>query len=117
MVLSELGVRITRALHNISNATIIDENALNECLNEITLALFSNPMFPSLSESDSTARDWTPLPSVSVSASLRAKASAIKGDLTFVKVLELVTNVSCRLPDRIHPAPATFVLSDHAASD
>ncbi|KAF3625410.1 Signal recognition particle 54 kDa protein 1 [Capsicum annuum] len=39
MVLAQLGGSITRALQQMSNATIIDEKVLNECLNEITRAL------------------------------------------------------------------------------
>lgn len=39
MVLAELGGSISRALQQMSNATVIDEKALNECLNEITRAL------------------------------------------------------------------------------
>ncbi|ESQ30621.1 hypothetical protein EUTSA_v10011425mg [Eutrema salsugineum] len=42
MVLGELGGRITRALQQMSNVTIIDEKALNECLNEITRALLQS---------------------------------------------------------------------------
>lgn len=41
MVLAELGGRISRAIQHMSNATIIDEKVLNECLNEITRALLS----------------------------------------------------------------------------
>ncbi|GER48448.1 signal recognition particle 54 kDa protein [Striga asiatica] len=39
MVLAQLGGTITRALQQMSNATIIDEKVLNDCLNEITRAL------------------------------------------------------------------------------
>ncbi|KAL0910505.1 hypothetical protein M5K25_021494 [Dendrobium thyrsiflorum] len=39
MVLAELGGSISRALQKMSNATIIDEKVLGECLNEITRAL------------------------------------------------------------------------------
>ncbi|KAG5537520.1 hypothetical protein RHGRI_024847 [Rhododendron griersonianum] len=39
MVLAQLGGSISRALQQMSNATIIDEKALNDCLNEITRAL------------------------------------------------------------------------------
>ncbi|CAI0402468.1 unnamed protein product [Linum tenue] len=39
MVLAQLGGSISRAIQQMSNATIIDEKALNECLNEITRAL------------------------------------------------------------------------------
>ncbi|XP_059286635.1 signal recognition particle subunit SRP54 2 [Lycium barbarum] len=39
MVLAQLGGSISRALQQMSNATIIDEKVLNECLNEITRAL------------------------------------------------------------------------------
>ncbi|KAH9611916.1 hypothetical protein KSS87_003061 [Heliosperma pusillum] len=42
MVLAELGGSITRALQQMSNATIIDEKVLNECLNEITRALLQS---------------------------------------------------------------------------
>ncbi|XP_058777488.1 signal recognition particle subunit SRP54 2-like isoform X2 [Vicia villosa] len=37
--LAELGGSISRALQQMSNATIIDENVLDECLNKITSAL------------------------------------------------------------------------------
>ncbi|CAM6101942.1 unnamed protein product [Calypogeia fissa] len=40
MVLAELGGRISRALQQMSNATVIDEKVLGECLNEISRALF-----------------------------------------------------------------------------
>ncbi|CAL5444125.1 unnamed protein product [Camellia sinensis] len=39
MVLAQLGESVSRALQQMSNATIIDEKVLNECLNEITRAL------------------------------------------------------------------------------
>ncbi|PIM99418.1 Signal recognition particle, subunit Srp54 [Handroanthus impetiginosus] len=39
MVLAQLGGSISRALQQMSNATIIDEKVLNDCLNEITRAL------------------------------------------------------------------------------
>ncbi|KAL8151253.1 hypothetical protein V2J09_021061 [Rumex salicifolius] len=42
MVLAQLGGSITRALQQMSNATIIDEKVLNECLNEITRALLQS---------------------------------------------------------------------------
>ncbi|KAL6180203.1 hypothetical protein ACLB2K_046870 [Fragaria x ananassa] len=42
MVLAELGGSISRALQQMSNATVIDEKVLNECLNEITLALLQS---------------------------------------------------------------------------
>lgn len=42
MVLAELGGSITRALQQMSNATIIDEKVLNDCLNEITRALLQS---------------------------------------------------------------------------
>ncbi|CAH8353793.1 unnamed protein product [Eruca vesicaria subsp. sativa] len=42
MVLAELGGRITHAIHQMRNVTIIDEKALNECLNEITRALLQS---------------------------------------------------------------------------
>ncbi|XP_010461733.1 PREDICTED: signal recognition particle 54 kDa protein 3 [Camelina sativa] len=51
MVLAELGGRITRAIQQMSNVTIIDEKALNECLNEITRALLqSDVSFPLVKE-------------------------------------------------------------------
>ncbi|KFK43787.1 hypothetical protein AALP_AA1G172500 [Arabis alpina] len=51
MVLAELGGRITRALQQMANVTIIDEKALNECLNEITRALLqSDVSFPLVKE-------------------------------------------------------------------
>ncbi|KAL3580029.1 hypothetical protein D5086_017864 [Populus alba] len=40
MVLAQSGGSISRAIQQISNATIIDEKALNDCFNEITRALF-----------------------------------------------------------------------------
>lgn len=42
MVLAELGGSISRALQQMSNATIIDEKVLNDCLNEITRALLQS---------------------------------------------------------------------------
>ncbi|KAL6580987.1 hypothetical protein OROMI_006910 [Orobanche minor] len=39
MVLTQLGGTISRALQQMSNATIVDEKVLNDCLNEITRAL------------------------------------------------------------------------------
>ncbi|PWA57503.1 hypothetical protein CTI12_AA408570 [Artemisia annua] len=42
MVLGELGGSITRALQAMSNATIIDEDVLNECLKQITRALLQH---------------------------------------------------------------------------
>ncbi|KAK8949712.1 hypothetical protein KSP39_PZI005764 [Platanthera zijinensis] len=42
MVLAELGGSISRALQKMSNATIIDEKVLGECLNEITRALMQS---------------------------------------------------------------------------
>ncbi|CAA7028630.1 unnamed protein product [Microthlaspi erraticum] len=42
MVLAELGGRITRAIQQMSSAIVIDEKALNECLNEITRALLQS---------------------------------------------------------------------------
>ncbi|ESQ30619.1 hypothetical protein EUTSA_v10011882mg [Eutrema salsugineum] len=42
MVLGELCGQITRALQQMSNVTIIDEKALNDCLNEITRALLQS---------------------------------------------------------------------------
>lgn len=41
MVLAEMGGRIIGALQQLSNATIIDEKVLTECLNEISRALMS----------------------------------------------------------------------------
>ncbi|KAL3736806.1 hypothetical protein ACJRO7_025696 [Eucalyptus globulus] len=41
MVLAQLGGTITRAIQQMSNATIIDEKVLNECLNEINRALLN----------------------------------------------------------------------------
>ncbi|EPS68116.1 hypothetical protein M569_06658, partial [Genlisea aurea] len=41
MVLAELGGSITRALQQMSNATIIDEKVLNDCLNDISRALLT----------------------------------------------------------------------------
>ncbi|KAL6568006.1 hypothetical protein OROHE_003690 [Orobanche hederae] len=42
MVLAQLGGTISRALQQMSNATIIDEKVLNICLNEITRALLQS---------------------------------------------------------------------------
>ncbi|KAF3795349.1 Signal recognition particle protein 2 [Nymphaea thermarum] len=42
MVLAQLGGSISRALQQMSNATIIDEKVLNECLNEISRALLQS---------------------------------------------------------------------------
>uniref|UniRef100_A0A0C9QP52 Signal recognition particle 54 kDa protein n=1 Tax=Wollemia nobilis TaxID=56998 RepID=A0A0C9QP52_9CONI len=42
MVLGELGGSIARALQQMSNATVIDEKVLNECLNEISRALLKS---------------------------------------------------------------------------
>ncbi|KAH9332010.1 hypothetical protein KI387_004118, partial [Taxus chinensis] len=39
MVLAQLGGSISRAIQQMSNATIIDEKVLNDCLNEISRAL------------------------------------------------------------------------------
>ncbi|KAF3323403.1 Signal recognition particle protein 1 [Carex littledalei] len=39
MVLAQLGGSISRALQQMSNATVVDEKVLNECLNEISRAL------------------------------------------------------------------------------
>ncbi|MED6169921.1 hypothetical protein PIB30_025656 [Stylosanthes scabra] len=39
MVLAQLGGSISRALQQMSNATVVDEKVLNECLKEITRAL------------------------------------------------------------------------------
>ncbi|XP_056162168.1 signal recognition particle subunit SRP54 2-like [Syzygium oleosum] len=41
MVLAQLGGTITRAIQQMSNATIIDEKVLNGCLNEINRALLN----------------------------------------------------------------------------
>ncbi|KAF2559513.1 hypothetical protein F2Q68_00013460, partial [Brassica cretica] len=48
MVLAELGGRITHAIHQMRNVTIMDEKALNECLNEITRALLQSDVSFSL---------------------------------------------------------------------
>ncbi|KAJ4917537.1 Signal recognition particle 54 kDa protein 3 [Raphanus sativus] len=51
MVLAELGGQIASALQKMSNSTIIDEKALNECLKEITRALLhSDVSFPLVRE-------------------------------------------------------------------
>jgi signal recognition particle GTPase len=42
MVLAQLGGSITRALAQMSNATVIDEKVLNDCLNEISRALLQS---------------------------------------------------------------------------
>ncbi|XP_065882234.1 signal recognition particle subunit SRP54 2-like [Euphorbia lathyris] len=42
MVFAQLGRSISRAIQQMSNATIIDEKVLNECLNEITRALLQS---------------------------------------------------------------------------
>lgn len=42
MVLAELGGRISRAIQQMNKVTVIDEKALNECLNEITRALLQS---------------------------------------------------------------------------
>ncbi|KAF3327557.1 hypothetical protein FCM35_KLT07675 [Carex littledalei] len=42
MVLAQLGGSISRALQQMSNATVIDEKVLNECLNEISRALLQS---------------------------------------------------------------------------
>ncbi|XP_042457909.1 signal recognition particle 54 kDa protein 2-like isoform X1 [Zingiber officinale] len=42
MVLAQLGGSIARALQQMSNATIIDEKVLSECLNEISRALLQS---------------------------------------------------------------------------
>ena len=39
MVLAELGGQISNALQKMSNVTVIDQKALQECINEITRAL------------------------------------------------------------------------------
>jgi len=39
MVLAQLGGSISRALAQMSNATVIDEKVLDDCLNEISRAL------------------------------------------------------------------------------
>ncbi|CAH2036192.1 unnamed protein product [Thlaspi arvense] len=57
MVLAELGGKITRALQQMSNVTIIDEKALTECLNEITRALLqSDVSFPLVREMQSNIK-------------------------------------------------------------
>ncbi|KAL1203555.1 Signal recognition particle subunit SRP54 3 [Cardamine amara subsp. amara] len=51
MVLAELGGRITRDIQQMNNVTVIDEKALNECLNEINRALLqSDVSFPLVKE-------------------------------------------------------------------
>ncbi|ESQ35276.1 hypothetical protein EUTSA_v10009795mg, partial [Eutrema salsugineum] len=51
MVLAELGGRITRAIQKMSRVMVLDEKALNECLNEITRALLqSDVSFPLVKE-------------------------------------------------------------------
>ncbi|OWM77517.1 signal recognition particle 54 kDa protein 2-like [Punica granatum] len=42
MVLADLGGRISHAIQQMTNATVIDEKVLNDCLNEITRALLSS---------------------------------------------------------------------------
>lgn len=42
MVLAQLGGSISRALQQMSNATVIDEKVLSDCLNEITRALLQS---------------------------------------------------------------------------
>jgi signal recognition particle subunit SRP54 len=42
MVLAQLGGSISRALAQMSNATVIDEKVLGECLNEISRALLQS---------------------------------------------------------------------------
>lgn len=42
MVLAELGQRITNALASISNASVVDEAALDACLKEIATALLQS---------------------------------------------------------------------------
>ncbi|KAG8379812.1 hypothetical protein BUALT_Bualt07G0128400 [Buddleja alternifolia] len=42
MVLAQLGGSISRALQQMSNATMIDEKVLNDCLNDITRALLQS---------------------------------------------------------------------------
>ncbi|PNY13128.1 signal recognition particle 54 kDa protein 2-like [Trifolium pratense] len=42
MVLAQLGGSITRALQQMSNATVIDEEVLNDCLIEISRALLQS---------------------------------------------------------------------------
>nr|CAB3478459.1 unnamed protein product [Digitaria exilis] len=42
MVLAQLGGSISRALAQMSNATVIDEKVLNDCLNEISRALLQS---------------------------------------------------------------------------
>ncbi|KAK2631717.1 hypothetical protein EUGRSUZ_L02527 [Eucalyptus grandis] len=41
MVLAQLGGTITRAIRQMSNATVVDQKVLNECLNEINWALLN----------------------------------------------------------------------------
>jgi signal recognition particle subunit SRP54 len=42
MVLAQLGGSISRALAQMSNATVIDEKVLSDCLNEISRALLQS---------------------------------------------------------------------------
>ncbi|RAL44525.1 hypothetical protein DM860_011802 [Cuscuta australis] len=42
MVLAELGGSISHALQQMSNATVVDQKALNDCLNEIARALLQS---------------------------------------------------------------------------
>ena len=57
MVLAELGGQIASALQKMSNVTIIDEKALNECLKEITRALLhSDVSFPLVREMQSNIK-------------------------------------------------------------
>ncbi|KAK3225629.1 hypothetical protein Dsin_005491 [Dipteronia sinensis] len=42
MVLAQLGGSICRAVDQISNATIIEDNVMNECLNKISRALLQS---------------------------------------------------------------------------
>jgi signal recognition particle GTPase len=41
MVLGDLGRKITTALQKFSRSTVIDENAIKECLGEISNALLA----------------------------------------------------------------------------
>lgn len=57
MVLADLGSRISRALHTMSNATVIDEAVLDACLKEICTALLQARLAVSLP----TAACWIAL--------------------------------------------------------
>ena len=42
MVLAELGRKITGALHKLNKSTVVDEEAVKECLKEICNALIAS---------------------------------------------------------------------------